>query len=207
MLQCNLGRGYAATHELKQYIVNKGYDIVFITEPYVGKNNTLSQINGYSLYQHSKHGSRVKACIAIKNNFGSCLGINQCCTTNLCTVQLSLKDSKLLLICAYVEPDVDEENTLNHLEQILKTSDTTRRIICGDFNGWHTTWGSNKINKRGKEIMDLIMANELNICNTGSHPTFETTTHGQLRTSIVDLTLASDNIVSNVRSSRYRLYF
>ncbi|CAG5039745.1 unnamed protein product [Parnassius apollo] len=62
-------------------------------------------------------------------------------------------------------------------------------IIGGDFNGWHPLWGSPRANRRGNSIVDLITTNNLIICNSGSHPTFETITHGIHRESIIDLTL------------------
>lgn len=61
-------------------------------------------------------------------------------------------------------------NTLNSLELFLKHHPNAKIIIGGDFNGWHTQWGSVKNNKRGVEVISLTIANDLFISNVGNIP-------------------------------------
>ncbi|KAG6465903.1 hypothetical protein O3G_MSEX015484 [Manduca sexta] len=59
-------------------------------------------------------------------------------------------------------------------------------------------WGSSKNNKRGNELINMFVSNDLAICNTGNSPTFSTITHGTSRQSIIDLTLASESLACRI---------
>ncbi|XP_063386143.1 uncharacterized protein LOC134672173 [Cydia fagiglandana] len=89
---------------------------------------------------------------------------------------------------------------MTHLEQFLQQYANREHIVCGDLNGWHTTWGSVRNNDRGREIHDLAIKFDLISCNIGNEPTFETeiNKHGQIRHSIVDLTLATPRTANNI---------
>ncbi|CAG5039753.1 unnamed protein product [Parnassius apollo] len=116
----------------------------------------------------------------------------------MCVVQLLNTKYQLFLVSVYVEPTNDMNNTLNHLELFLKGHANKHIIIGGDFNGWHTAWGSNISNKRGRNVHDIIMSNDLVVFNDGKLPTFETVTHGTSRSSFIDLTMASANISNKI---------
>ncbi|CAG4936217.1 unnamed protein product [Parnassius apollo] len=188
-------RGYAATNELFKYVTDNQIDIVFVNEPYVGSGTYMRRCPGYHIHQFStKH--HVKACILIKQNIGSSLGISEDSTSNICIVQITTNGKKIFLISVYVEPNTDESNTINTLELFLQKTKNYSHIICGDFNGWHPLWNSSRANRRGNIIADLLTTNDLNLCNSGNVPTFETVTHNIHRESIIDLTLTS-NLSSN----------
>ncbi|XP_061719986.1 uncharacterized protein LOC133527111 [Cydia pomonella] len=159
---------------------------------------TLSSIDGYDIYQYSDTSNRTKACIAIRKKLGNYIGITQYMTANFSPVLLTFGNKKVLLSSVYVEPGEDPSNTLNHLEHVLREYPNIDHIICGDMNGWHTSWGSVRNNDRGKDIYDLIVTNDLAITNVGNEPTFEKVTHGQTRYSIVDLTLTTIGIARNI---------
>ncbi|CAG4996055.1 unnamed protein product [Parnassius apollo] len=194
-LQINLDREYAATNELFKYVTDNQIEIVFVNEPYVGSGTYMRRCPGYHIHQFStKH--HVKACILIKQNIGSSLGISEDSTSNICIVQITTNGKKIFLISVYVEPNTDESNTINTLELFLQKTKNYSHIICGDFNGWHPLWNSSRANRRGNIIADLLTTNDLNLCNSGNVPTFETVTHNIHRESIIDLTLTS-NLSSN----------
>ncbi|CAH2084339.1 unnamed protein product [Euphydryas editha] len=98
----------------------------------------------------------------------------------------------------YVEPDVDTYNTLTLAEHFLQHHTHTQCVLGGDLNGWHPLWGSARTNPRGIEIMELAHSNDLYVCNTGSTPTFETITHRCVRSSIIDITLATAQIHTSI---------
>lgn len=68
----------------------------------------------------------------------------------------------------------------------------------GDLNSWHHFWGSKRPDSLGNEAEDLIPTNDLNICNTGTIPTYEKIVNSTRRKSIVDLTLTSDKLKSKI---------
>jgi len=75
---------------------------------------------------------------------------------------------------------------------------TTETLIAGDFNAWHTTWGSRYNNARGEALVDMISSLGMNILNRGNAPTFQ---RGNAE-SIVDLTLASHGLITHMANWR-----
>lgn len=204
--QCNIDKSRNSQHEFLQSFSTGDCQIALLSEPYVGSGNELKSIKDINIYQYS-NGNRVKACILVKPGFGSILGLTQFSSANLCVVQLNTGNRNVLLASVYVEPDEDSLNTLEHLDYFLKSTSSAHRIVGGDLNGWHSLWGSARTNLRGREVMDIIYGNDMYICNTGSTPTFETVTHGRQRTSVIDITIASDSIYDRVSNWRVNLDF
>ncbi|XP_052758288.1 uncharacterized protein LOC128202344 [Galleria mellonella] len=198
-----------AQHELMQSFNSGNYDAALICEPYTGSRNFMGNPYDHHIFQYPSN-SRVKACIVIKKGLISAIGLAEHSSANVCTIQVNTAGKKLFLSCVYLEPrygnQADKHTTMTgpqallKLEAFIRTTADAMHLICGDFNGWHTAWGSASVNSRGNEIMDFIIANDLIICNQGSEPTFTTTTHGQLRESIIDLTLATAGASPRIRN-------
>lgn len=174
------------------------YSIGLISEPYVGNLNTVKNIPGLEVHQFPNN-NRVKSCIIIKTGIAATLGMSKYSSQNLSIVQIITKGRKLFLVSVYIEPKDDENGTLNRLEAFLRSHEQAHILIGGDFNGWHTSWGSVKSNKRGIEVNNLIITNDLIIGNSGNSPTFETITHGSSRQSIIDLTLLSHKTSQKIK--------
>ena len=197
-VQCNLGRGFAALNELIHYINKNNTQIIFINEPYLGSDNKIKAIPGYHMYQFPKD-KITKACIAIKNNMGSTLGLTEYSNGNICAIQLTTNNNKkLILTSAYIEPKTDDNNTLHKLEHLLNNTANSIHILAGDFNGRHPLWGSTVTNTRGNKIADLLTSYGLAINNTGFEHTYETLANDSIRGSIVDITASSDIIANNI---------
>ncbi|KAL6421057.1 hypothetical protein ACFW04_013581 [Cataglyphis niger] len=69
-------------------------------------------------------------------------------------------------------------------------------IIGYDVNAHHTVWRSTNINDRGRRLLEYLMATELEILNRGNKPTFQNV----VRREVLDLTLCSRNLVSEIPS-------
>lgn len=69
-------------------------------------------------------------------------------------------------------------------------------ILGGDFNAHHTSWGSHKINSRGRKINNLYSTTKYHIINNGKN-TYYPTQIGQ-KPSAIDLTIASNDIASKI---------
>lgn len=68
-------------------------------------------------------------------------------------------------------------------------------IIGGDFNAWSTEWGSRLTNLRGQAILESFAVLGLGVANRGNALTFRRSGIG----SIVDITLASTNLLRNIK--------
>ncbi|CAK1595266.1 unnamed protein product [Parnassius mnemosyne] len=157
----------------------------------------MKKVDGYKIYQFPSNRP-VKACILIKENSFSTLGISEYSNSNCSIVQINKAGKHIYLLSVYIEPRSDIYDTMNQLKLFLEKTKDARHIIRGDFNGWHCLWNSKLNNKRGNTIVNFIHTNDLEVCNQGNTPTFETTTHGVHRDSIIDLTLTSNSLVNHV---------
>nr|XP_032525834.1 uncharacterized protein LOC116776689 [Danaus plexippus plexippus] len=61
------------------------------------------------------------------------------------------------------------------------------------------------MNARGRDIIYLSLIHDLQVCNVGNTPTFETITHGHARSSIIDITLVSSLIYGQVSDWKVNL--
>lgn len=199
-IQINLGRRRNSTHELSVHLSVIKNDIIFINEPYTSNTGHFKGFPGYECYQFSSRNTPaptqqepIKSTILVKKNLFSTIGNSEYSDPNLCIVKaVCTGGERIFLICVYVEPRVDPNNTLAKLEVFLQQTSGSTHIVCGDFNGWNTAWGSRTNNRRGNLVYDLITVTGLKIINTGSAPTFQKISHNILRESIIDLTLTSN---------------
>ena len=67
-----------------------------------------------------------------------------------------------------------------------------------DANSHHTCWGSSNVNNRGDALLDYLVTTDLDILNVGAKPTFVTA----VRQEVIDLSLATANIVSDISGWR-----
>ena len=171
--------------------------IALVSEPYVGRETTVHAIRGVNIFQFATNG-RVKACVLIKDNFGVALGVTQLSTSNLAVVEIKLRQRKLFIASAYIEPDADPNNTINAINEFITTTNGSYQVLGGDINASHLLWNCTTSDERGENIADMLHANNMSVCNTGNHATFEAIRHRNHCSSIVDVTLASDNIITKI---------
>jgi ribonuclease HI len=194
-IQINLGRGFDAHEELVSLINQESIDLVFISEPYLGKNKFIKNISNYSIHQFQSNNSTIKSAIIIKKAVFSTLSISSHSDSNIAIVQIrDSNNRKVYLISLYVEPRIDPLGTLDKLKQFVETNPFSDFVICGDFNAWHTMWNCHKNNHRGEKISQFITDNNLIVCNQGNSPTFSSTNANTqiTRESIIDITLCSN---------------
>ena len=64
-----------------------------------------------------------------------------------------------------------------------------------NYRTWSTEWGSRSNNLRGKELLETFAVLGLGVANRGNALTFRRSGTG----SIIDITLASSNLLRNIR--------
>ena len=198
VVQCNLAKSFNSQKEFLEFFHINKYDIALISEPYCGNTDVAQCVTGVDLYQYSSN-SRVKTCIWIKKNSFVTLGLSEYSNSNLTAVSIKIHQRRLILASLYIEPDQDPNNTLNAVDLLLKKNENTHVIIGGDANGKHPEWGCEDSDDRGDSIASIFASNNMYSCSTGSTPTFQATRGDRVLTSIIDITYASESIVSRVK--------
>ena len=197
VLQCNAMHCNNSQIELTRHFMSNNFSIALISEPYVGSNTTLHAIRGVNIFQFPTNG-RVKACILIKESFGVAIGATQYSTSNLAVAKVNLGQRKLFIASTYIEPNDDANGTINAITSFLSDTKGSLQLVGGDFNASHQLWNCEISNERGNTIADMIHANNMAVCNIGNTPTFEAVRHQNHCSSIVDITLASENLIACV---------
>ena len=100
----------------------------------------------------------------------------------------------LTIVSVYIPPNPQSFNIVEELDKVVNTL-SAPYLICADFNGHHTSWGSEVPNSRGNQIHHWITKNDLTILNN-MEPTYETTngnyTHIDISVSSKDISLKFD---------------
>jgi len=102
----------------------------------------------------------------------------------------------IVLASTYMPGDSIEPPPPRNLTKLAKYCEDKNwdLIIGADANSHHVVWGSTDTNNRGEELLDYVMTSNLHICNKGNEPTFENVS----RKEVLDITLASTNIMNDI---------
>ena len=96
------------------------------------------------------------------------------------------KDLSVILTSLYMDSTKDIPGDL-----ITRVTNAERErillIAAVDSNAHHTAWGHPSSNQRGRNLLQILSANNLAICNLGNTPTFI----GKLGHSVIDLTICN----------------
>ena len=140
VLQCNVARSYHSHVELLTYFHSHEHQVLLVSEPYTGRNDEAYNMFGFQLYQFPSK-RHVKACVYVKSGVGVTLGLLQYSSSNLSVVEFKLKQRRLLLASAYIEPDDDKYSTINSIIQLANESIGAYILIGMDANAKHPEWG------------------------------------------------------------------
>ncbi len=101
-LQINLQRSKSATANLKQYIIDNNYDIVFIQEPYVIKSKVSGFPLNYRLFY--KESEAIKTAVIVINPRITVIFIGSLSNQFSTLVRLEFKDKTVFGISLYCSP-------------------------------------------------------------------------------------------------------
>ncbi|GBN94641.1 hypothetical protein AVEN_222606-1 [Araneus ventricosus] len=80
----------------------------------------------------------------------------------------------ITIISAYSSPAQNVNTTLQEIQEIISSLPEEKIIIGANLNGNNTLWDYRSNDNRGKDILDFILANNLNIINKpDALPTFQ----------------------------------
>lgn len=194
ILQINLHHSKLACSNLVSILSKNDLSIVLIQEPWI-KNSSIVcglKVPGYTLC-HSKGGSKVRACILIKNNIHF-LFSEELSDGDTAVVALKKDGESILIASSYFPGDVPEIPS----QLIRNIIERGRKFVMGcDSNAHNEIWGSTNTNDRGECLLDFIIEKEITICNRGREPTYSFANGS--REEVLDITLCSNSLGDSVR--------
>jgi len=185
ILQCNIGRNWAAQSLLLKQVQELGADVCVISEP-----PRVPESEGWYT---SKDGL---AAIYLKDPRAGGRLIKQA----MSFVIVEWKD--IHIISVYISPNADRADFLLFLDDLgLEIHALGERILVGgDFNSKSSHWGSRSTDARGALVEEWAAECDLQLINEGDAPTC---IRPQGR-SIIDLTWGSEDICRKVNNWQVR---
>lgn len=175
VVQANLRRGYTALSMLQQFAREHSSEICVVSEP---PPDAATRI-GWHVSPDGGAAIILDPPPRLPPSTGSGRGF----------VWVKLGNS--IIVSCYYSP----RYSLRRFSRLLQSLETAvnhisgpadQILIAGDFNAKATAWGAPDNDARGNMVIDFVIANGLDIVNTGNTPTYSDTKGG---TSFIDITL------------------
>lgn len=186
-LQVNLNHCKVAQDLLRQYLSEQKVDVALVSEPYSVPSDSSSWL--------VSSGTQRAAIWLVSEGF-VVADIHQ--DPEFITARLN----GVQIFSCYASPNSTRDefsNLLQRLEDRIRAVEPSVPVIlAGDFNARSAAWGDWCQDSRGDDLSSLLDQLGLQILNEGVKPTFI----GRGRGSIVDLTAASESIVSRIHGWR-----
>lgn len=191
ILQWNARSAIANKHSLNKCLSDNDIDIALISESWFQPGRHIG-FSGYNLVRSDRLDGRTGVAILVKT--GICF--RETLTNSdfiegfqICGIEMQLKKHYFIKFYSfYCEPTChtrkdDWKKLFDHIG--------CNSVLGGDFNSHHTTWGSYKIDQKGKQILEVLEDYpDLVILNNGE----STRLDFRNPNSAIDLTLTNPNL-------------
>ncbi len=199
ILQINLHHSKAASASFCRTFTSGSYDLALIQEPWLhrGRIAGLADARGRLIYCNNVNNPR--ACIVVKSGLQG-LPLTEFCSRDLTAIEIcwSEGDVRSLIVCsAYLPYNSREPPPTPELRKLVEATQLSgARILVGcDSNAHsHLGWGSHGNNHRGENLLEFLVANNLQILNVGSAPTFV----NRVRSEVIDITFCSNSLGNQI---------
>lgn len=196
-LQINLQHGKASTSLLCADLIKLHTHIALIQEPWIN-NKQIKGLNDkrFSVIADSR-SERPRTCIAISNNLPKTV-LARFISQDLVAVKVTLNNGKghkvdTVIASAYLPFDSEDIPHQRFKDLVSFCQNKKLPLVIGcDANAHHECWGSTNTNKRGSELFEYSVANNLLVANLGSQPTFS----DFRREEVIDFTFTNALAVS-----------
>ena len=197
IMQQNLHRSKEVNLELLNWLNRLGDKpgIALVQEPNNNKGKLSNLSPKYKQFSDTG-GCSVRAAVVTTPGL-DCWKLSQYCGPDIATIAVKHKNNRITVLSSIYMPYDSDLPPPGELTTSLTNFCEQRSwglIIGTDANSHHTVWGSGDDNARGEHLLDYIVTTTLQICNIGNTPTFE----NAVRSEVIDLTLATANIVENI---------
>jgi hypothetical protein len=187
IIQINLQNCKRATESLVEHYKNNQIDILLLQEPYtINSRIALFPIKAEVFSHHYKPKSAI---IYTRMNDIKGMFLEKFTNELIVWPVFSIDNEDIHLCSAYMPPSKPIEEVLDQINATINEIKPKNLIISYDTNAKSNVWFSKFNNKRGYDMLEFILKNDLTIMNNSSDPTFFTI-NGQ---SHIDLTLTNIN--------------
>ena len=190
ILQWNINGCRGKMPKLEELIKDIKPKILVLQETKIMDNKPL-YIKDYKLYRKGRtnHGGGI--CTAVHVSLPSQLVLYNS-NLEILVCKVMFKNTSLNICNIYFPSDVDVN--ISDLNKLIKDVPSPR-LILGDFNAKHASWGSDERNEaRGTLINNWALDNDLCILNDGSPTRYDRYLNDY---SHIDITLLDNRISSN----------
>lgn len=196
--QINMHHAKAATDNLRVVIseVKSSY-IAFLQEPYIKHGRLVGFGNQGSTVMYCNNCLEPnRAAINLSRDLHA-WPLTHIMSRDIAAALVDINGVKFIIASIYMPFDSVDHPTAGVI-RLVKYGEENKLniIICADVNSHHGLWGCNNTNKRGEDLVDFLASTDLHVINRGHQPTFVTAT----RSEILDITLASTQLVSRIKS-------
>ncbi|CAG9133891.1 unnamed protein product [Plutella xylostella] len=180
VIQANIQHSYTGAAALRRKLEENPTTIALVTEPLLRRGKPLELHQGNTFYCNSFSTvdcSKIRSLILIPKCY-TANKISNLCTPDLTVVGLTLDESHarrvLYIASAYLPGDGSmPPPELISLVTECKINNIPLIIGC-DANAHSSLWGCRETNKRGRDLLEFLLSNNLSVLNRGSEPTFVT---------------------------------
>ena len=191
--QFNLGKRRLANIQTNEWLSKHQAGLALCQEPNQKRGKIMlisSEVTQFT------GGPEPRACILMRKQMSKhFLKVNQLCTNDQVVLSTKYREKRLLIASIYMhyESETHPEEKVVQLVDYCRNKDFELVIGC-DANSHNEVWGSTNNNDRGEELLDFIIAEDLQICNIGTAPTFTNVERGE----VIDITLCSTNMYHKI---------
>ncbi|XP_078051429.1 uncharacterized protein LOC144477578 [Augochlora pura] len=185
ILQINLHRCRLAQDLMTQYAIEKGVNIVIISEPYRIQDTWYGDLNQdaaiWVIPTITGRGSKVQTITRSKG-----------------FVAIAIEEVKVF--SCYISPNIpmsEFRTILNDLEKEVIKAGPNLSIIAGDLNAKALTWGSKHTDKSGYEILEMTARNNIKPVRRQGEFAFERSGHK----SLIDVILCGKDCFAELEIS------
>ena len=189
VVQINPNHCEAATEDLMLFTTEEKIDVALVQEPWIAGDKIPGLGSKEYMLIHSQSVGKKRACIVARRSLKLTL-LSQYSINDLSVA--ICEDSRLqtingLSIYALRGGGTTTRSCLQtHVGEAKRRG---RHLVLGcDANDHHVHQGSKDINVRGESIMDIILTNNLTICNRGDVPRYI----NRIREGVINLTLTTE---------------
>jgi len=196
ILQVNMEHSKTATAVLNKRNMGNNAYVILMQEPYIYNGKVMGLNRKGKIHEHvGPQGSRASIITSTSIDAWPLLDF---WSRDLIAIRTRWPSDDVVLASGYLPGDENIFPSREMIRLINYCENNSIPLVLGcDANAHHTSWGSSNTNLRGEMFVDFLMTTNMFVVNKGHKPTFM---DGMGREEVLDVTLASSNILEKVES-------